>query len=61
MQAVMIVADAKESLTITGNGDVVEPHDGVIGTCLPATQRTQISALSLFLKHYISALQDAPT
>ena len=27
----MIVADAKESLTITGNGDVVEPHDGVIG------------------------------
>lgn len=31
LQAVMIVADAKESLTITGNGDVVEPHDGVIG------------------------------
>ncbi len=30
-QATMIVADAKESLTITGNGDVVEPHDGVIG------------------------------
>lgn len=27
----MVVADAKESLTITGNGDVVEPHDGVIG------------------------------
>lgn len=30
-QATMVVADAKESLTITGNGDVVEPHDGVIG------------------------------
>lgn len=31
MQAVMVVADAKQSLTITGNGDVLEPHDGVIG------------------------------
>ncbi|BDA40856.1 ATP-dependent protease subunit HslV [Coccomyxa sp. Obi] len=30
LDATMIVADAKESLTITGNGDVVEPHDGVI-------------------------------
>ncbi len=31
----MIVADAKESLTITGNGDVVEQHDGVIGMFIP--------------------------
>ncbi len=30
-QAVMVVADSKQSLTITGNGDVLEPHDGVIG------------------------------
>lgn len=37
LQAVMIVADAKESLTITGNGDVVEPHDGVIGAFWPFT------------------------
>ena len=29
----MVVADAKQSLTITGNGDVLEPHDGIIGTC----------------------------
>lgn len=28
----MVVADSKQSLTITGNGDVLEPHDGVIGT-----------------------------
>ncbi len=28
----MVVADAKQSLTITGNGDVLEPHDGIIGT-----------------------------
>lgn len=30
-QATMIVADAKQSLTITGNGDILEPHDGIIG------------------------------
>ncbi|CAK0757493.1 hypothetical protein CVIRNUC_002544 [Coccomyxa viridis] len=30
LDATMVVADAKESLTITGNGDVVEPHDGVV-------------------------------
>ncbi len=29
-QAVMIVADKNISLTLTGNGDVVEPHDGII-------------------------------
>lgn len=27
----MVVADDKQSLTITGNGDVLEPHDGIIG------------------------------
>ena len=27
----MIVADSKHSLQITGNGDVLEPHDGIIG------------------------------
>lgn len=32
VQAVMVVADAEISLTITGNGDVLEPYDGVIGT-----------------------------
>lgn len=31
LQAVMVVADDKQSLTITGNGDVLEPHDGIIG------------------------------
>ena len=30
----MIVADAKQSLQITGNGDVLEPHDGIIGPFL---------------------------
>lgn len=27
----MVVSDADISLTITGNGDVLEPYDGVIG------------------------------
>lgn len=27
----MVVADQDVSLTITGNGDVLEPHDGIIG------------------------------
>ena len=27
----MVVADAKQSLTISGSGDVLEPHDGIIG------------------------------
>jgi ATP-dependent HslUV protease, peptidase subunit HslV len=30
----MIVADSKHSLQITGNGDVLEPHDGIIGEVL---------------------------
>lgn len=31
LEALMIVADATTSLTLTGNGDVLEPEDGVIG------------------------------
>ena len=27
----MVVADAEISLTLTGNGDVIEPEDGIIG------------------------------
>eukprot|EP00891_Asterochloris_glomerata_P002523 jgi/Astpho2/2523/Aster-04239 len=30
LDAVMVVADSRQSLTITGNGDVLEPHDGII-------------------------------
>ena len=30
LDATMVVADAKQSLTITGGGDVLEPHDGVL-------------------------------
>mmetsp|Transcript_6351 Transcript_6351/g.7298 ORF Transcript_6351/g.7298 Transcript_6351/m.7298 type:complete len:229 (-) Transcript_6351:302-988(-) len=30
LEATMIVADKDISLTITGNGDVIEPHDGVL-------------------------------
>jgi ATP-dependent HslUV protease, peptidase subunit HslV len=30
LDATMVVADARSSLTITGGGDVLEPHDGVL-------------------------------
>lgn len=25
------MSDSKQSYTLTGNGDVIEPHDGIIG------------------------------
>ncbi len=31
LEAMMIVADAKDSLVLTGTGDVLEPEEGVIG------------------------------
>ncbi|KAF1314586.1 Atp-dependent protease subunit hslv, partial [Globisporangium splendens] len=31
LQAILIVSDSKQSYTLTGNGDVIEPHDGIIG------------------------------
>ena len=49
LQAVMVVADAKQSLTITGNGDVLEPHDGVIGMC--CTYSTVCIIVILCLHH----------
>ncbi len=30
LEAMMIVADAERSFTLTGNGDVLEPADGVV-------------------------------
>lgn len=31
LEATMIVADATSMFTLTGNGDVIEPDDGIIG------------------------------
>ncbi|MEW5423745.1 ATP-dependent protease subunit HslV [Amorphus sp. 3PC139-8] len=31
LEAMMIVADRKQTLVLTGNGDVLEPEDGVVG------------------------------
>ena len=52
-QATMVVADAKESLTITGNGDVVEPHDGVVGEHLCSGGRTArlTTCIAVHLEH----------
>ena len=33
----MVVADKSQSLTISGNGDVVEPNDGIVGMVLAKT------------------------
>lgn len=30
-QATFLIADAQKSLEITGVGDVIEPHDGIMG------------------------------
>ncbi|KAG2768519.1 hypothetical protein JG687_00007159 [Phytophthora cactorum] len=31
LEAILIVSDVNQSYTLTGNGDVLEPHDGIIG------------------------------
>lgn len=31
LEAILIVSDLHQSYTLTGNGDVIEPHDGIIG------------------------------
>ena len=31
LEAILIVTDKNNSYTLTGNGDVIEPHDGIIG------------------------------
>ncbi|ETK74452.1 ATP-dependent protease subunit HslV [Phytophthora nicotianae CJ01A1] len=31
LEAILIVSDINQSYTLTGNGDVLEPHDGIIG------------------------------
>ena len=46
----MVVADSKQSLTITGNGDVLEPHDGVIGTIGSGRPRSACTK-ACFLKY----------
>lgn len=52
-QAVMIVADGKHSLQITGNGDVLEPHDGIIGELMLACLATAASAEFAYDIHVI--------
>ena len=50
LEAIMIVCDANVSLTLTGNGDVIEPVDGVIG----------IGSGGLFATAAARALLDVP-
>lgn len=51
----MVVADKKQSLTITGTGDVLEPNDGVIGdlrfrALLPNLGEAQLPSLAFALQ-----------
>lgn len=50
LEAIMIVCDKNVSLTLTGNGDVIEPVDGVIG----------IGSGGLFATAAARALLDVP-
>lgn len=59
VQAVMVVADSKQSLTITGNGDVLEPHDGVIGTCCTAAIYSNAAGLHLSMPVLLQQLGQA--
>jgi ATP-dependent HslUV protease subunit HslV len=47
LEALLIVADAKASLVITGNGDVIEPENGMvaIGSGGPYAQSAALALL----------------
>jgi hypothetical protein len=62
----MVVADKKQSLTITGNGDVLEPHDGVIGArsgaspCALSRRRCWTFGLQFELSSALQPCEHAP-
>ena len=43
----MVVADETHSLQITGTGDVLEPHDGIIGAFGPCVAALMLLTRSL--------------
>ena len=44
----MVVVDSKQSLTITGNGDVLEPNDGIAGILLPILSYLSFDILNTY-------------
>ena len=60
LEAMLIVADSKASLIITGNGDVMEPNDGILAigsgsnfarsAAIALTDNTELSALDIVEK-----------
>jgi ATP-dependent HslUV protease subunit HslV len=60
LEALLIVADSKDSLLITGTGDVVEPNDGIVAigsggqyaksAALALIQNTELSAREIVEK-----------
>lgn len=55
MQAIMVVIDKDVSLTVTGNGDVLEPPDGIIGECGTFPSLPYIQDLSFVLSSAIGS------
>jgi len=49
LEAMMAVADAKHTLLITGNGDVVQPADGVLG--IGSGGNYAVAAARALMKH----------
>ena len=56
----MVVADAEISLTITGNGDVLEPYDGVIGATKLLVLLLQVLSQRLCISDLIFAIAIHP-
>src|SRR5437764_10346582 len=56
LEALLIVADAKGTFILSGNGDVIEPDDGLVaigsgGTYALSAARSLVKHLQLIVKH----------
>jgi ATP-dependent HslUV protease, peptidase subunit HslV len=57
LEALLIVADAKSTFILSGNGDVIEPDDGVVG--IGSGGSYAVAAARALLKHSKLTLKDA--
>ena len=44
LEAVLLVADKSVSFELTGNGDVLEPKDGIMGACARGVAKSQTTS-----------------
>jgi ATP-dependent HslUV protease, peptidase subunit HslV len=57
LEALLVVADAKATFILSGNGDVIEPDDGLVG--IGSGGSYALAAARALLKHSKLALKDA--